>query len=245
MINKIVMTGEGPTDMGCCRNQQPICCGNDLELGPMAGLLWKLLCHHLPDWNVDCLDQAKPEGYMILISGAELGNISKRRSRIRPGKKNPELKGFLVHTQHAEALAQYAKDKDCQLAAYFHDVDRTDGQCLHEAIKTGFRAAEFETTGLALTPKPTSEAWLICGVKANAYQHCEQLENTLSGNDRSTQHAPKEELARCLGKPDYNRTDLNNLVEQLDIARLNMPSFNELREQVKTAIAILCCQCRD
>jgi hypothetical protein len=244
-VNSYVVTGEGVTDMGSCRNQQAICSGTDFEIGAVAQLLFKLIYQHLPEWNADQLDQAHPTNHLTFVSGAWLGQSSKGRRRIRPSKD--VKKEFLEHAQRAEALAQYAIAHQHEIAAYFHDTDgtRSDKQdrreCLRQAIMAGFRAAEFGDKGLAMIPKPTSEAWFICGVKATPYQHCTQLEDELSGNDRSPERAPKVRLGEHLGNPNYTRQDLNALVEQLDVTRIDMPSFNELREQVKTAITNAVC----
>jgi hypothetical protein len=249
MLHSIVVTGEGATDMGSCRNQQAICSGDDFEIGAVAKLLFKLICHHLPEWNTDQLDQVHPTKYLTFVLGAWLGQSSKSRRRIRPSKA--VKKEFLEHAQRAEALAQYAITNHHDVAAYFHDTDgtRSDRQdrreCLRQAIMAGFHAAGFSDKGLALIPKPTSEAWFICAVKSEPYQHCTQLEDDLSGNDRSPQRAPKIRLGECLDNPDYTRQDLCNLVETLDTTQIDMPSFNELRHQVKTAIIALCGECRD
>jgi hypothetical protein len=91
-------------------------------------------------------------------------------------------------------------------------------------------------------PKPTSEAWFICATKPHPYQHCGQLEDELSGNDRSPERAPKTVLGQHLQNPDYTRHDLNELVGLLDVTRIDMPSFNAVRKQVTTAITAVCGQ---
>jgi uncharacterized membrane protein YjfL (UPF0719 family) len=240
MLNKIAVTGEGPTDMGCCRNQQPVCTGDDFEVGAVAHLLFKLVYHHLPEWNADLLDAANPAAHMSFVLGSWLGQQSSARRKIRPSTR--VKKGFVEHAQRAEALAQYALSHQHELAAYFHDTDRLERQDLVAAIEEGFRAAEFAERGIALVPKPTSEAWFICATKPHPYQHCGQLEDELSGNDRSPQRAPKTVLGQHLQNPDYTRHDLNELVGLLDVTRIDMPSFNELRTQVTTAITAVCVQ---
>ncbi|HRJ52087.1 MAG TPA: hypothetical protein PLE99_04910 [Candidatus Thiothrix moscowensis] len=243
MLHKLVVAGEGETDMGVCANQQWICTGQDFAPGAVALLLFKLIRQHLPDWNSDNLT-AEPAAHLTFIYRAWLKEQSKANKRqVFVGKQ--VVKGFEVYFRHAVALAEYAKQHDQQMAAYFHDTDKHDWQTLRDAIKAGFRAAEFEQQGLAVVPKPTSEAWFICGVKANPYQHCAQLEAELSGNDRSPERAPKARLGECWDNPDYNRQDLCDLVETLDVTRIDMPSFNNLRDQVKIAIITLCGECRD
>lgn len=243
MLHSLVVTGEGETDMGVCANQQQICTGQDFAVGAVAILLFKLIRQHLPDWNNDNLT-AEPAAHLTFIYRAWLKEQSKANKRqVFVGKQ--VVKGFEVYFRHAAALAQYAKQHNHPMAAYFHDTDNHDWKALRNAVKAGFRAAEFEQKGLAVVPKPTSEAWFICAMKHGSYQHCTSLEDELSGNDRSPQHAPKVRLGECLNKPNYTRQDLCELVETLDVTRIDMPSFNDLRQQVKTAITALCGECRD
>jgi hypothetical protein len=50
-----------------------------------------------------------------------------------------------------------------------------------------------------MIPKPKSEAWIICALKANPYLGCDPLEDR-SGNDNSPDSL-KGKLARLLGEP--------------------------------------------
>lgn len=249
MLHKIVITGEGITDMGACKNGQPICSGEQLNAGPIARLLFKLIQHHLPDWNIDNLELENPATHMTLIDGADLKARSKAKKNglIRPSKA--VQRGMVEHARRAQVLADYALENDYQMATYFHDTDGTRSQLadmpdrqevITLAIKAGFRAAQFEKRGLALVPKPTSEAWLICGAKEMPYQNCDSLERELSGNDSSPDRSPKMKLGELIGNPDYSRSDLHELVEQIDVTQINMPSFNSLREQVQIAIWDIC-----
>jgi hypothetical protein len=207
MFSRIVVTGEGKSDMGICHNQAQVCSGADYDIGPVTLLLIKLLERHLPAWNADMLDFSHPE------------------------------------------LAFYAIDQGHQIAAYFHDTDGTRQELQDEpqrrrhlvnAIHAGFRAAEFSECGLPVVPKPTSEAWFLCAVKAEPYQHCEALETELSGNVRSPERSPKISLAEALGDPEYGREQLCEIARSIEIERLDMPSFNELRTDMKRAITVIC-----
>jgi len=247
MLSKIVVTGEGITDMGVCRDEY-ICTGDDLDMGPVSLLLLKLVHQHLPDWNADLIDMAQPTQHLTLIYHGYLGEISKTRQRLRPSKTLS--KGFIEHAQRAEALGHYALTQQHELAAYFHDADGTRSDSpqrwnqLSMAIATGFQAAGLNERGIALVPKPKSEAWFICAVKPEPYQHCSCLEDELSGNDRSPERAPKKVLGALLNNPGYHRQDLCDLVGKLDVKHLDMPSFNAVRDQVITAITSLCGVCR-
>ena len=68
-----------------------------------------------------------------------------------------------------------------------------------------------------------SEAWLICALKENAYQHCNSLVDR-SGSDHSPNNL-KDELAEMLdGRPV---SELPQMVvnREIDVARITMPSF--------------------
>ena len=249
MLQKIVMTGEGPTDMGTCNNSQAICTDGQLDVGPVARLMFRTIQQYLPNWNIDNLEQDNIAPHLTLIDEMWLKSKCKEKKRglIRPSKA--VAKGMIVHAQRAQVLAEYAQSNDHQMAAYFHDTDGTRSQLddmpdrqekLTQAINAGFLAAKFENQGLALVPKPTSEAWLICGLKESPYQHCESLETDLSGNDNSPNRAPKVVLGEILGNPSYTRSDLNDLVDQLDTVKIDMPSFNMLCQQIQTAIQAIC-----
>ena len=91
-----------------------------------------------------------------------------------------------------------------------------------------------------MVPQPTSEAWLICSCKVEPYQHCTQLETQLSGNDRSPDRAPKKVLGRLLNNEEYHRGDLWPVVEGIELDRLDMPTFNRFRDDLKQGIRNLC-----
>lgn len=249
MFCRMVVTGEGKSDMGICNNQAQVCSGADYDIGPVALVLVKLLERHLPAWNADVVDCEHPESWVTFIYRNWFNEQIKAKSRLRLSKKVRQ--GFLEHAVRAEALASYAKDTEYQIAAYFHDTDGTRHELqddhqrrrhLVDAINAGFRAAEFSECGVPVVPKPTSEAWFLCAIKKDPYQHCEALEVELSGNVRSLQRSPKSCLAAALGEPEYGREKLCEIVRSIEIDRLDMPSFNELRTDMKRAITCICGQ---
>jgi hypothetical protein len=247
MFSRMVVTGEGKTDMGICNNQAQVCSSDDYDIGPVTLLLIKLLEKHLPPWNSGLVDFDHPESFVTFIYRNWFNDQTKAKSLLRPSKKLRT--GNTVHAQRAAALAFYAIANDFQIAAYFHDTDGTQKKCqddpqrrmhLVEAIKEGFRAANF-SCGVPVVPKPTSEAWFLCAVKTDSYQHCEALETELSGNvDSSPERSPKKRLGAALGEPDYDRARLCDIARSIDVERLDMPSFNELRTDVKRAITFIC-----
>ena len=249
MFSSMVVTGEGPTDMGICNNQAQVCLGADYDIGPVTLLLVKLLERHLPAWNADQLDCDHPESFVTFIYRNWFNDQPKAKNRVWLSKKVRQ--NFAEHAPKAEALAIYAKENCHQIAAYFHDTDGTlkeledDPQRrtnLVNAINAGFRAAEFSECGVPVVPKPTSEAWFLCAVKAEPYQHCGSLETNLSGNVRSPERSPKRCLSEALGNSEYGREELCEKARSIEIERLDIPSFNELRTDMKRAIRSVCGQ---
>ena len=248
MLQTLLVFGEGPTDMGRSRNAQPYAHGDDLEVGPMLRLAYRLLLRHLPDWNTDLFDiQQEHSIPSILVAAAEMTAQVKRGAKKFPSKKTKS--GYLIHSKRAAVLGQLAQQTDsqttAQLAIYFHDTDGTNSephnpQELVQAVNEGFRASGFAKQGIAMIPQPTSEAWLICSCKPDAYQHCSLLETQLSGNDRSPERAPKQVLGQHLGNTDYHRGDLWPVVNAIELDRMDMPTFNQLRADLCQGIEQIC-----
>lgn len=248
MLHTLLAFGEGPTDMGRSRNAQAYSHGDDLEVGPMLRLAHRLLARHLPDWNADLFDLQQEHAVpSVLVAPAEMKSLVKSAAIKLPSKKTKQ--GYLIHSKRAAVLGELAQQSgsltEAQLAIYFHDTDGTnrdphDPHDLVQAVNEGFRAAGFASQGVAMVPQPTSEAWLICSCKPDAYQHCAQLETQLSGNDRSPARAPKLVLGHHLRNPDYHRGDLLPVVNAIELDRLDMPTFNQFRDDLKQGILNLC-----
>lgn len=248
MLSTLLAFGEGPTDMGRSRNAQAYVHGDDLEVGPMLRLAHRLLGRHLPDWNADLFDLQQEHAIpSVLVAKAEMATKT-RAGKFKLLSKDVK-QGYLIHSKRAAVLGELAQQSgsltEAQLAIYFHDTDGTnrdphDPHDLVQAVNEGFRAAGFAGQGVAMVPQPTSEAWLICSCKPDAYQHCAQLETQLSGNDRSPARAPKLVLGHHLRNPDYHRGDLLPVVNAIELDRLDMPTFNQFRDDLKQGIRNLC-----
>lgn len=237
MITSILVTGEGSSDMGGSNNGQSISTGEFYNLGPMALLAVRLLQKIIPDWNEDNIDFQSPNNWMTCISGNELARQTKGVRKHRPSTKLK--KGFVEHANRATTMAGYAKDNGYQLAFYFHDTDKCDFDDLHQSIMLGFNGIE-GVHGIPMIPKPTSEAWLICGQKLDPYAHCTALETELSGNDAaSDENAPKKVLARLLGQ-EATTEQQYEIVNGIDIKRIDMPSYNQFKTDLTTAIEGVC-----
>ncbi|MEN8426701.1 hypothetical protein ABFO79_08635 [Acinetobacter schindleri] len=237
MITSILVTGEGSSDMGGSNNGQPISTGEFYNLGPMALLAVRLLQKIIPDWNEDNIDFQSPNNWMTCISGNELARQAKGVRKHRPSTKLK--KGFVEHANRATTMAGYAKDNGHQLAFYFHDTDKFDFDDFHQSIMLGFNGID-GVHGIPMLPKPTSEAWFICGRKQDPYAHCTALETELSGNDAaSNENAPKKVLARFLGQ-EATTEQQYEMVTGIDITRIDMPSYNQFKTDLTKAIEGVC-----
>ena len=61
-----------------------------------------------------------------------------------------------------------------------------------------------------------------------------------TSTDRSPARAPKQVLGHHLRKTDYHRGDLVPVVNAIELDRLDMPTFNQFRDDLKQGIRNLC-----
>jgi hypothetical protein len=85
-----------------------------------------------------------------------------------------------------------------------------------------------------MIPKPTSEAWLICALKEPPYQHCADLEETLSGTGKGRRPA-KAILEGQLAARGKTIKDLSEMVDDGTISpfQIDMPSFSRFRGRIE------------
>ncbi|MFN0079762.1 MAG: hypothetical protein ACKVY0_25130 [Prosthecobacter sp.] len=238
----LILSGEGPSDIGSCNNGQGRCSGPDFRAGPMAMIVDKIAEDKL--------------GYSLADAGA-LDHIPES-SRARMAKQLPRTfvtgkrRGF--ETAHffkeVRALARLAMteseaDETLRGVVLFHDSDgtRSTERGLYEtrirSMEDGFKAEGFEF-GVPMVPRPKSEAWLICALKLDAYQYCEALEDSLSGNDNASEPA-KEQLHALLSNTGKTVTDLADLVHEgiIDHGRISMPSYDAFKSRLQEVLASL------
>jgi hypothetical protein len=243
MIRAIAVSGEGVTDVGVSRRGLAISEGADIEVGPTLILIYKLIFLYAPDWYRDLYDwTADVPITTYLISRGERSRVTKT---LKPNlfQTHSNGRGAIEHTKGAWALGQIATENNADLCIYFHDTDGTQALLrrlpdLQETIVNGTNKG-FEiqnTTGIAMVPKPTSEAWFICHVSTPPYQHCHLLETSLAGNQDSQGRSPKVHLANILGTERVVRDDLIELARAVDVEKLDMPSFNQFKKDIKTAV---------
>ena len=241
----VLLSGEGPTDLGQCNNAQGQCRGEDFEAGPMTILLDQLIQNSRLGYSL--LDIPEAYRYVDETALKQRADDRKRQGNKASfvGKKHGKETGyFYINAWMLGEIAQEheAEANDVAVAVLFHDCDGTRSaksgiwQDKWNSMNQGFLRAQFER-GVPMLPKPKSEAWLLCAAKSNPYQNCADLENDLSGNDGSPNSA-KDQLRAILA--DTTANGLNAWVEaELDIDRIDMPSFNQFKQSLTQAIESL------
>ncbi len=232
---KLLISGEGPSDMGACNNAQGRCADDDFNRGPMAiwlARLWEKLL------NYNLLDM--PEA-VIYVSETRLAQRAKesgkRMKHIRGKKQSIETGVFFSNAQQLGLLALElsAESKTPVMAVLFRDTDGTrsaPGQMWGtkwKSIVDGFASTAF-SFGVPMVPKPKSEAWLLCAGQNGQHSH-EGLEE-ISGNDSSPKSA-KTQWEALMGGPQTaaeqvewcvdHPTDWQNL--------MSMPSFKAFSDR--------------
>ncbi|MET4729599.1 hypothetical protein ABIE09_003413 [Lysobacter enzymogenes] len=229
----VILAGEGASDMG-------LAIPGEARPGPMAYIVDQLI---FKKFEFSPLES----GLVYWVSRAELSSISKQQD-LRPRMILPGARrgvGHAGHARHAAALAWYAKSKEAEegdksIAVIFRDSDGTQSASndnwdrLVEAIESGFSAMSF-SRGVAMVPKPKQEAWILCAKKDDAYMHCHLLEQE-SGNDHCL-NPLKDQLAKiCGGEPNTEVMSEWVVTGQVDIERIEMPSFSRFREAMSLAM---------
>jgi len=238
----LIVSGEGPTDIGTCTNGQGRCHGVDFKPGPMGMMVDKIAEDQL--------------GYSLADAGA-LDHVSESsRSQLAKALKKTFVIGKRrdFETAHffkeARALARLAMmeteaDDTPRGVVLFRDADgtRSTERGLYEtrvqSIYDGFAAEGFEF-GVPMVPKPKSEAWLICALKEDAYQNCGALEEIVSGNDNAPEPAKEQLEARliALQKTVADLADLvrEGVVDALRVEMKDMKSFNHFEERLREVL---------
>lgn len=232
----LLLSGEGPSDIGSCQTATERCEGNDFQPGPMAWFVDKLAG---PTWGYSPLES---RSYTFISESALAHDCRIRRMGTSlPGKKKAVETAYFFKT--ARSLARLAKERSardkCPVGAVlFRDSDGTVASRRSlwddklKSIEAGFAAEDFDL-GVPMVPKPKSEAWLLCAVQGPQYQNCARYED-LSGNDASPKSA-KGELAKALTAKDRDYADVCDMVErgEIDPRRIQMPSFDRFRERLE------------
>lgn len=223
LIPRIVFLGEGPSDVTI-----------DDRTDGFAGLrpmVFAAVCRHAPralsekwlrrqaedTWTPDLLRDVGEEIALTLNRKHEWAPVH----TVRKGEK---ASAGIINRAYFFGLA--AAEAEVDYAVFFHDCDRLPLTEMAEAVKTGARLSKFEGM-VVMTPCPTSEAWILAGLKnlkgrpaeritpANA----EKFEDRLRGNDNNPRSA-KAQLAQWVtGNADAMALDsesYRDCVETLD-----------------------------
>lgn len=233
----VLLSGEGPTDLGVSASGSEMSTGEDLLPGPMAWMVDHLIEARL-GYSVLDVRACVLIGKGMLVARATGLKQLRKKSLILSGKKKAKETAYFF--QNARTLAapaselSAARNDEDLIAVLFRDSDGTAsaGRGLWEekrqSMLNGFAAAGF-SRGVAMIPRPKSEAWLLCALRANPYTACDFLE-ARSGNDDSPNNL-KDELEAVLGEP-VTRDLLAALVARraVDVRRIEMPSFVAFRD---------------
>ena len=237
----LLLSGEGKTDIGECGNHSECCDAGNFLPGPMAIFIDQLVKAKL---QFSCLEF----NCVRFISKHQLIEIGEglrqKRQMTLPGKKKQRETGYFE--KNARALAVAAKKLMTQLddeviSVLFRDVDgtRSTKRGLYEAKRDsmlrGFKLEQY-AKGVPMVPNPQSEAWLLCAVKENPYNHCNHLEN-MSGNDNSPSDL-KTQLDNALGE-HVGAIGLAEMAKdgRLDVHRIDMPSMNWFKARLNEVLA--------
>lgn len=241
----VVLSGEGPSDLGCCANTQGICNKPDFLHGPMTILVNQEIESLLGYSPLE----STPECYIFvskraLVDAAQDARQNKKSMSLT-GKKRAEVETGLFYLNAlmlGKQTNRIAIDRsDAAIAVLFRDADgtRSDSASLWQdkvkSIRQGFNDAGLGKRGVPMVPKPKSESWMLC-VLRDHYQHCISLEG-LSGNDAG-QDSAKDQLNTAMGGDssteaqvqilDQTGIDINLLADQ-------MPSYAEFHRDIAEA----------
>jgi hypothetical protein len=246
-----LVAGEGPSDMGVCVNQQSRCCGADFQAGPFAVMVRQIVDKELSKvkagWELDA--EAIEFVHRSEFATVELPK-AQPTSTLLPGKKAKKETDDIYYYQAARILGFLAKsraaDAQCQVAAVlFHDADTRcstkPGMWSEKAksMRVGFDRVGCEL-GVPMVANPTSEAWLLCGLKASPYQNCTALESEVSASDKSP-HSGKKLVEDAMAAKQLTGKTFGELVSEghVETHRIDMPSFNAFRDRLVEVVTMM------
>lgn len=237
----VLFSGEGPSDLGRCELGLDRCEAENFQPGPMSWVVDRLI-DSFQDFEFSHIESScvgfVSESYLA-ANKAE----STQKARL-PGKKKPPETQYYFENARALAIAARRKSEEINgdkvIAVLFRDSDGTasagrgNWANKRKSILAGFAEENYEY-GVAMIPKPKSEAWLLCAVKENPYQHCQQLEDE-SGNDKG-QNPLKEQLSDAL-QGNASTEQLNDMIRshQIDAHQIDMPSFYAFKDNLKEVV---------
>jgi hypothetical protein len=240
---RVLLSGEGPTDLGSCTNALGVCEGIDFRMGPMTVLLAQMA---EPKLGYDLLDT--PDSLHSISETALCAYAKALPSRLqaaRGKKKGVETGYFYANARALGNVAQQLEKKTGEpvLTVLFRDNDGTRSMVTSvwadkcKSIEDGFLRSGFET-GIAMLPNPKSEVWLLCGATPGS-SSCAALEN-ISGNDDSPNSAKSRLDAALDGRTSGDELAHWLREHPLDVARASsMPSFKAFKDALDISLDCL------
>ena len=217
----LVLSGEGKTDLGILEHGT-----GDFKAGAMYMIVDKLIEKR---YRYSLYETLKKN--IIYIPETELLKKVKSLKTLKfPSKKGKKETAY--YYKNARALAILSKNHEDSIAIFFRDSDgtnsssRSEWKDKYESIMNGFEIENYYK-GVAMLPKPKSEAWLLCAIK-NEYISCNKLENE-SGNDKSPNSLKNQLAVYNLSHDDLCEKIKSNMI---DVGQINMESFNIFRDRL-------------
>ena len=213
----LLLSGEGPGDIGICNPSAESCDTDTFKVGPMAWIVDQLIDSFL-DYDFSHF-QTKRVSFVSESYLKEHKQKPVKKSLSLRGKKKPVETKYFYENSRALAIAAKAKAvevEDDVIVVLFRDADGTasagrgNWRDKRNSMINGFKVEDFEL-GIPMVPKPKSEAWLLCAVKNNPYQGCDNLEQE-SGNDKGA-NPLKKQLSGALDG-NASTSDLNTHVQE-------------------------------
>lgn len=229
----LVLSGEGKTDIGLFSYEN-----GEFIPAPMYYIIDKIIEKRL---SYSIYEHISSE--ITFIPKDDLIKICKSFKSFAGKKQGQETAYFYKNAVGLSRIAKQKceqKDNNDVIVVLFRDCDGTgtsSSTLWNDKIKSMEIAfAQEEINGIPMIPNPKSEAWLICALKSNPYQHCEQLESR-SGNDDSPNNL-KDELKAILSTIEKEYNDINEMIknEEIDIYKIKMPSFNYFLEKLESIL---------
>ncbi|MFI3158215.1 MAG: hypothetical protein QX199_18890 [Methylococcaceae bacterium] len=239
----VILSGEGPTDLGQCNNAQSICSDEQFQVGPMAVLVDQML-QQLLNYSPRTIPGVFQYVSELALKDRESIRKNENRKVSLVGKKRDQETGYFYINAWMLgdiALERETTCKDKAIAILFRDCDGTRSTkavlwaAKWKSMVDGFKRSKF-TRGVPMLPKPKSEAWLLCTAKNQAYQGCDKLED-LPGNDDSPNSA-KNKLDEAFGE-HKSTVELCEWLENnpFDVDRASaMPSFKAFQDELGRAL---------
>ncbi len=217
---KIYIRGEGVTDAGTISFE-----GDRVEEGPLIILIKKMDCYR--NMVEECFGGSDEYIKWYIIDKSEIVEERKRQASLYRTKGDNDLKSKNFILQAKIFGERVIEMDDDAVGIFFVDSDRDDSR--YEAIRKGFEYATNSVEGkirlIPAVPVKTIESWLLCCQES--YRNCEKFENYSTSSPKNN---PKELLSK----------DHKEVAEECDPNRIELPSFNRFREDLRNLINSYC-----